>query len=133
MGARSGLAQGSDAAPVKEPAPFASLVVECLVGNTGDKVLIRVRADDLVGKRTVAVQGCEFVGRHLQLVVPPGFKRVRHGGLLALAAKTRRLALAGELLTTQAASPQAAEDAQAFMRRVAAVEIDTCPHCRVGR
>lgn len=28
-----------------------------------------------------------------------------------------------------AANPQAQEDARAFMRRVAAIEINTCPHC----
>ena len=32
-----------------------------------------------------------------------------------------------------AANPQAREDAQAFMRRVAAIEIACCPHCRLGR
>ena len=32
-----------------------------------------------------------------------------------------------------AANPQAREDAQAFMQRVAAIEIVCCPHCKVGR
>ena len=60
---------------------------------------------------------------------PQGFKRIRHYGLLAPAAKTKRLALARELLAMPAANPQAREDAQAFMRRVAQLEINTCPHC----
>ena len=59
---------------------------------------------------------------------PRGFKRIRHYGLLAAAAKTQRLALARLLLT----NPQAREDAQAFMRRVAAIEVECCPHCKVG-
>ena len=47
--------------------------------------------------------------------------------------RPRRLALARELLAMPAANPLATEDAQAFMRRVATLEIDTFPHCRHGR
>jgi hypothetical protein len=65
-------------------------------------------------------------------VLPPGFKRIRHFGLLAPAAKTQRLALARRLLAMPAANPQATEDARAFMRRVAAIEIDCCPSCKIG-
>ena len=64
---------------------------------------------------------------------PRGFKRIRHYGLLAPKAKTERPALARRLLEMPAANPQAREDAQAFMRRVAAIEIDRCPHCATGR
>ena len=106
---------------------------ERLVAIAGDKVLLRVRADDTGGKRTIAMDGPQFVGRLLQHVLPPGFKRIRHYGLLAPAAKTARLALARKLLAMPAANPQAREDAQAFMRRVAAIDVECCPHCRLGR
>ena len=94
---------------------------------------LRVRADNNGAKRTIAMDGRQFIGRLLQHVLPPGFKRIRHYGLLAPAAKTQRLALARQLLAMPQANPQAREDAQAFMRRVAAVEIACCPHCKVGR
>ena len=74
----------------------------------------------------------QFIGRFLQHVLPAGFKRIRHYGLLAPAAKTVRLALARRLLAMPAANPQAREDAQAFMRCVAAIEITCCPHCKTG-
>ena len=106
---------------------------ERLVAIEGDKVLVRVRADARAGKRTIALEGDTFIARLLQHVLPRGFKRIRHYGLLAPAAKTARLALARQLLAMPAANPQAREDAQAFMRRVAALEIDACPHCKVGR
>ena len=76
--------------------------------------------------------GTQFIGRLLQHVLPAGFKRIRHYGLLAPAAKAQRLALARQLLAMPAPNPQAREDAQAFMRRVAAIEIDRCPHCKTG-
>jgi hypothetical protein len=105
---------------------------ERLVAIEGDNVRLRVRASDAGAKRTVAMPGTQFIGRLLQHVLPPGFKRIRHYGLLASATKTQRLALARHLLAMPAANPQAREDAQAFMRRVAAIEIESCPHCKVG-
>jgi hypothetical protein len=106
---------------------------ERLMAIDGDTVRLRVRADDTNAKRTIAVDGNTFIARWLQHVLPSGFKRIRHYGLLAPAGKTQRLALARQLLQMPAASPQAREDAQAFMRRVAALDIACCPHCKLGR
>jgi hypothetical protein len=105
---------------------------ERLVAIAGDKVLLRVRADATGGKRTIALDGQHFIGRFLQHVLPPGFKRIRHYGLLAPATKADRLAAARALLAMPAPNPKAIEDAQAFMRRVAAIEITCCPHCKLG-
>ena len=106
---------------------------ERLVAIAQDKVLLRVRADEQGGKRVIAMPGEQFIARLLAHVLPPGFKRIRHYGLLAPAAKTERLALARKLLAMPAAHPQAREDAQAFMRRVAAIDVECCPHCKLGR
>ena len=106
---------------------------ERLVAIDGDKMVLRVRADGRCGKRTIGMPGTEFVARLLQHVLPPGFKRIRHFGLLAPAAKTQRLAMARQRLAMPQPSPQAREDALAFMRRVAAIEIECCPHCKLGR
>ena len=96
----------------------------------GDTVRVRVRADDQGGKRTIAMPGEQFIARLLQHVLPGGFKRIRHYGLLAPCAKTERLRQARRLLAMPAANPQAQEDARAFMKRVAGIEINTCPHCQ---
>jgi hypothetical protein len=107
---------------------------ERLVAVADAQVLLRVRADATAhGKRTIAMPGEQFIARLLQHVLPPGFKRIRHYGLLAPATKTERLAQARKLLVMPATNPRAREDAQAFMRRVAAIEIACCPHCRLGR
>jgi hypothetical protein len=105
---------------------------ERLLAIDGATVRLRMRADDHGGKRTIAMQGQQFIARLLLHVLPPGFKRIRHYGLLAPAAKTHRLALARQLMGMPAINAQAREDAQAFMRRVAAIEIARCPHCRLG-
>ncbi|WP_255763805.1 IS91 family transposase [Roseateles caseinilyticus] len=102
---------------------------ERLVDIDGDSVRLRVRADDHGDKRVISMPGEQFIGRLLQHVLPGGFKRIRHYGLLAPCAKTERLRQARRLLAMPATNPQAREQAEDFMRRVAVIEINTCPHC----
>jgi Putative transposase/Transposase zinc-binding domain len=94
---------------------------ERLLGIRDGHVLLRVRADDSGARRVIAVDGVQFIARLLQHVLPAGFKRIRHYGLLAPAAKTARRG-----------QPRAVEDVREFMRRVAAIEIDRCAHCKLG-
>lgn len=49
-------------------------------------------------RKVTTLAGTEFVARLLQHVVPSGFRRIRHYGLLAPAAKAQRLATARALL-----------------------------------
>ena len=106
---------------------------ERLSAIEGSTVRFRVRADAAGGKRSIALEAQQFIARLLQHVLPAGFKRIRHYGLLAPAAKIQRLELARKLLAMPQPSAQAQEDAQAFMRRVAAIDIGRCPHCQAGR
>ena len=77
--------------------------------------------------------GPTFVARILQHVLPPGFKRIRHYGLLSPAVKTARMAAARAALAVPAPNVQAQEDAAAFLKRVAGIDLASCPHCRIGR
>ena len=116
---------------------------ECTIGNErlqaieGDQVRLRVRVNAAsgqpVGKRSITIDGVQFIARLLLHVLPPGFKRIRHYGLLAAAVKSERLAQARALLRMPQPNAQAMEDAQAFMRRVAALHIERCAHCASGR
>ena len=65
---------------------------ERIVGIDAKGVRLRVRADAHGGKRTTVIDGQTFIARFLQHVLPPGFKRIRHYGLLSAALKTERLA-----------------------------------------
>ena len=66
-------------------------------------------------------------------VLPPGFKRIRHYGLLSPAVKTVRMAAARAALLMPAPNAQAQQGAAAFLKRVAGTDIACCPHCRIGR
>ncbi len=105
---------------------------ERIVGIDAQGVRLRVRSDNHGGKRTVVIDGPTFIARFLQHVLPPGFKRIRHYGLLSPALKTKRLAAARAALAMPAANAQAREDAAAFLKRVAGIDASCCPHCAVG-
>ena len=105
---------------------------ERIAGITGGAVRLRVRADDHGGKRSVFIDGAQFIGRFLLHVLPPGFKRIRPYGLLSPALKTERMAAARAALNMPAANPQAREDAAAFLERVAQIDAAGCPHCGLG-
>jgi hypothetical protein len=105
---------------------------ERLLAIEGEQVRLRVRASGS-GSRSVTVDGTEFVARLLQHVLPLGFKRIRHYGLLAPAAKRLRLQAAHRLLGMPQPNPVAIEDARAFMRRVTGLQVGRCGQCANGR
>ena len=105
---------------------------ERIVGIDAQGVRLRVRADNHGGKRTVWIDGQDFIARFLQHVLPPGFKRIRHYGLLSPALKAHRLAAARAALAMPTANEQAREDAATFLKRVAGIDASCCPHCRLG-
>ena len=105
---------------------------ERIVGIHGQRVRLRVRADNHGGKRTVLIDAQDFIARFLQHVLPSGFKRIRHYGLLSPAVTANKLAAARTALEMPATNEQAREDAAAFLKRVAGIDVACCPHCKLG-
>jgi Putative transposase/Transposase zinc-binding domain len=64
---------------------------ERILGMDDLQVKLRVRADDKGGKRVIRIPGEQFVQRFMQHVLPQGFKRIRHYGLLGPAHKKELL------------------------------------------
>ena len=89
----------------------------------------RVRANAESKKRVLRLPGTAFIARFLLHVLPAGFKRIRHYGLLSPARKKDGLAAARRALKVP--PPQAAviESVADFLRRVARLESVCCPHC----
>lgn len=107
---------------------------ERILGMDGNSVRFRVR-DSANGnrKKMMRLEAGEFIGRFMQHVLPGGFKRIRHYGLLGPAHKTANLAAARAALEAPAPDPVVVESVEAFMRRVAGIEWLNCPHCHEGR
>jgi hypothetical protein len=66
-------------------------------------------------------------------VLPPGFKRIRHYGLLASRHKAVKLAACRALLDVPAPVPAVIDSVADFMLRVAQVDLSRCSHCASGR
>lgn len=107
---------------------------ERILGMEGNVVRFRVR-DSAHGnrKKVVRMEAGEFIGRFLQHILPKGFKRIRHYGLIGPAHKAAKLAAARAALEAPIPDMAVVESVEAFMKRVASIEWMACPHCRVGR
>ena len=102
---------------------------ERIVGITHDQVAFRVRADSGGKKRVLRLAGSEFIACFLLHVLPSGFKRIRHYGLLSPARKKVGLAAARSALAVPPPEPAIIESVTAFLHRVARLASMCCPHC----
>lgn len=102
---------------------------ERIVGIGNGQVALRVRADNDGKKRVLRLPGVEFIGRFLLHVLPAGFKRIRHYGLLSPARKQAGLAAARAALGVPPPKPAVIESVADFLRRVVRFEQRCCPHC----
>ena len=106
---------------------------ERIVGMDECEVRFRVR-DCANGnkKRTLALPAQTFIDRFVLHVLPKGFKRIRHYGLLGPAGKAAKLAQARAALDVPAPDPVVVESVAAFMHRIDRIEWARCPHCGKG-
>lgn len=104
-----------------------------ITGLHDGHVAFRVRDNANPGKKRVEHLPAEtFIGRFLQHVLPQGFKRIRHYGLLASCHKRTKLALCRLALHAPEPDQAVIETVDAFMLRVAQINITRCTHCATG-
>jgi hypothetical protein len=106
-----------------------------LVSLKDDEVRFRYK-DYAHGNRrkVMTLAPAEFIRRFLLHVLPAGFMRIRHYGILANRAKQAKLPQAREALNDQSApQPSAPETVENFWLRVANLDVHRCPHCNAGR
>ena len=75
----------------------------------------------------------EFIRRFLLHVVPKGFIRIRHYGVLGNRCRTPRVAACRRLFAQPALLPLPYESAATVMRRLTGIDIERCPQCHQGR
>ena len=106
---------------------------ERIVGVDDHEVRFRVRASDQGNvKRTLALPATTFIDRFLLHVLPKGFKRIRHYGILGPAGKAVKLAQARAALLVPTPNPVIVESVVAFMRRIDRAAWARCAHCGKG-
>ena len=104
-----------------------------LVDFDGEYVRFRWRDYAHGNKRKVMrLDASEFIRRFLLHVLPRGFTRLRHYGLLANRGRARKLALCRALLRQPAPEPREPETPQAMMLRLTGIDITVCRECGHG-
>jgi Putative transposase/Transposase zinc-binding domain len=106
---------------------------ERIVGMDEDSVSLRIR-DSAHGnrRRTLRLPAHGFIDRFLLHVLPTGFKRIRHYGLLGPAGKALKLAQARAALSVPPPDPVVVESVAAFMCRIQRHAWARCGHCGEG-
>ena len=83
-------------------------------------------------RRVMELPALEFLRRFCLHVLPRGFNRIRHYGLLANRNKRVLLARACAALKVPVPAPACAESVTAFWQRIEHLDIQRCPHCHFG-
>src|SRR2546426_6610993 len=100
--------------------------------------LVRFRYKDYAhghARKEMTLSATEFLRRFLLHVLPAGFMRVRHYGLLANRQKHEKLARCRELLgchPSPALAPRPPESVPERIKRLTGVDITRCPVCGTG-
>ncbi|MCY4555404.1 MAG: IS91 family transposase [Chloroflexi bacterium] len=104
-----------------------------LVDFDGENVRFRWR-DYADGNRVkvMRLDADEFIRRFLLHVLPRGFTRLRHYGLLVNRCRTRRLALCRDLLHQPTPEPREPETAEEMMLRLTGIDVTVCRQCGEG-
>jgi hypothetical protein len=80
-------------------------------------------------RKTMTLPADEFLRRFLCHVLPSGFQRIRHYGLLASRTKHDDLARCRQLLGTLTPLPLAKKTTAEWILSLLGIEVDRCPRC----
>jgi hypothetical protein len=83
--------------------------------------------------RVMTLAAEEFIQRFLLHVLPAGFMRIRHYGVLGNRCRTSKLIACRRLLAQPAPPVVPRESAATVLRRLTGIDIECCPQCRQGR
>jgi hypothetical protein len=85
-------------------------------------------------RKVMRLEPGEFIRRFLLHVLPTGFMRIRHYGLIANRTKRAKLAQALAALDSPAVTATLKpESVAAFCLRALNLDLHQCPHCKTGR
>lgn len=84
------------------------------------------------GKRkTITIAATEFIRRFMLHILPPGFRKIRHYGILASRDKSTRVSLCKKLTTTTFSTDRYATTLDR-LRNMLGQDFDLCPCCGIG-
>jgi hypothetical protein len=86
-------------------------------------------------KKVMALDAFEFMRRFLLHVLPHGFVKIRHFGILASRCKKTNLEICRRILNVLTTVVKLAEKETwvALLKRVKGIDLELCPKCKTGR
>jgi hypothetical protein len=84
-------------------------------------------------KKVMSLDAQEFIRRFLLHVLPKGFVRIRHYGLLANRNRKEKIARCRDLLAAPTPEQHAPQNPRERLLELTGVDIERCPACRKGR
>lgn len=84
-------------------------------------------------RKTLSLSADEFLRRFLCHVLPSGFQRIRHYGLLASCCKQERLNRCRELLGVEVPAPPVKKTTAEWVLLVLGIDVNRCPRCGADR
>jgi len=106
-----------------------------LVKIEGEMIEFKVRdRSDPTKKKTMSLHVKEFMRRFLSHVLPKGFVRIRHYGLLGNRSKKQKLAIIRKIHgITSSIKTGVKEVWKDLLYRLTGIEADRCPKCKLGK
>jgi hypothetical protein len=105
-----------------------------LVAMRDGQVVCRGRARRHSNRpRVMTLAAEEFIRRFLLHVLPAGFMRIRHYGVLGKRCRTPKQATCHRLFAQPVLPVLPRESAATVMRRLTGIDIECCPQCHQGR
>ena len=86
-------------------------------------------------KKVMVLHAAEFMRRFLLHVLPHGFVKIRHFGMLASRCKKTNLEICRRLLhvLTAVTRPAEKETWVELLKRVKGIDLELCPKCKMGK
>jgi hypothetical protein len=81
--------------------------------------------------KTMTVSAVEFIRRFMLHVLPHGFRKIRHYGILAARGKFAKIALCKKLTRTAFVLARPAATIE-ILRKLLGADFDLCPRCGIG-
>ena len=104
-----------------------------LLAMTDGRVTFRYKDyADQATQKAMTLNADEFLRRFLLHILPSGFMRLRHYGLLANRYRKQKIAQCRTLLDQPEPPKQDKEDAADLLKRLAGIDITLCPICKRG-
>lgn len=105
-----------------------------LVGLEGDEVIFKIRDKNSPGKsKTMRLKGREFLRRFLLHVLPKGFMRIRHFGLLGNRLKKEKIEIIRKLENIAVELINNSDLVwQELLKIAIGIDINLCPSCKTG-